>query len=143
MKRMTRALSVVWKLAFAIGLIGVFSCSDKTTYNRSECIVRIDIDSPLTGRVREEAISKAVDAIYSYPEPNYEGPTPSLTINKSRDSIYLQFPKKCELKHHWAKVLVGHRMQPVSPEGFKLTMSTEYIEPGIDTISIQGEAWID
>ena len=42
-----------------------------------------------------------------------------------------------------ANELVRLWMQPASLDDFKLTVSSDKVEPGIDTIMVTGDAWID
>ena len=130
-------------LLYLVCLLAIASCSEQTTYTRAECIVRIDFDSELTGRSIAQAITKVMDAIHIDPKNTYLGPYPSSTIQYEEHAIYLQFAEQCESKSHWAKELVRLRMQPASPKGFKLTVSADKVEPGINTIMVTGHSWVD
>ena len=136
-------MSIQSKLICVISSLLLFSCSEQTSYTRKDCIVRIDIDSPLTQQAREKAISTATDAIYSSPDKTYKGSFPSLAINQTRDSIYMQFASECEAKYQMAKELVQLRMQPASIDSFQLTVSSDIVLPSTETIWVKGDAWLD
>jgi hypothetical protein len=123
--------------------LGLASCSEKAAYTRAECIIRIDIDSELTGHYFAQAITNALDAIHIDPKNTYLGPYPSSSIQYDKKAIYFQFSEQCESKLHWGKELVRLRMQPASPNGFKLTVSSDKVIPDIKTILVTGDAWID
>lgn len=123
--------------------MGIASCSEKNTYTRAECIVHIDISTEITGRSFAQAITKIMDAVNIESKDTYSGPYPSSTIQYEDNAIYLQFAEQCESKLRLAQELVRLRMQPASPDGFKLTVSADKVKPGINTIMVTGDSWVD
>ena len=90
-----------------------------------------------------EAVAKVSDAIYTDQSQTYSGPYPSSTVQYESYAIYFQFDKQCESKLHWTNELLKLRMQPAAPDGFKLIISEDKVMPGVKTIRVTGDAWID
>src|SRR5690606_10167402 len=117
---------------------------ERISYSRSDCLVRVAIESTLDSAQKELALRKIPELVFdSSVSRSYEGPHPGLGINDDRDSMFVQFPWGCESRLAWASTLIENVIAPEMPEGIRFRVTDEIVQPGPETIQIYGSAWTD
>ena len=98
---------------------------------RSECIVKIELSSPLKDRVPNDWLKRIFPAARSIHAP-------LAGISVQGKDVYLQFAKQCPDRKLLAESIVAEA-------NLKLTapVKLERIEPGPHTSTLSGNAWRD
>ncbi|SDS21638.1 hypothetical protein SAMN05216198_1456 [Halopseudomonas litoralis] len=85
-----------------------------------------------------------MDLILDYQEAEHSGELLSgLAFQKNGSEVYLQYGSDCEQRENNARDLFSGPVHEFLDGKAHFHITEEKVEPGIDTISLQGEGWID
>ncbi|MHC9509997.1 hypothetical protein [Kangiella sp. M94] len=119
-----------------------FGCDMSKTdekYSRSQCIVLLEIEGNVDDRnalidatgqaILDGAIGLAATA------PKYK--------NNEIAGLYLQYKSSCEEKVNLTETLIREYLETEQLKNLSFNISKEIVNPGVDTIDVKGQYWLD
>ena len=128
-------------------MLSIFGCADTdevVLYSRSDCIVKVTISWDVHGVERVKAMNTLMDLILDYQEAGHsEELLSGLAFQKNGSEVYLQYGSDCEQRANNARDLFSGPVHEFLDGKAYVHITEEKVEPGVDTISLEGERWID
>ncbi len=127
-------------VAAAAGIaIWVFTGGPK--YMRSDCIVRLKIEHPPDSDIRA-AESLLFDVMSDYALERKLPVSGFSYGNPDRSSVYVVYRDRCEEKFE----LTGRIVESYTrrhPQNVRVAITQDIVQPSMETVTFDGEAWID
>lgn len=127
-------------VAAAAGIaVWVFSGGPK--FMRSDCIVRLEIEHPPGSDIRA-AESLLFDVMSDYALASKLPISGFSYGNPDRSSVYVVYRDRCEEKFELTG-LIAQSYARQQPQGVQVTITQDIVQPSMDTVIFDGDAWID
>lgn len=108
---------------------------------RSDCIVRLRVTHPPGSDVRTTE-TRMFEAFTDYAMEN-KLPVSRFTYgNPDRSAVYVIYRNRCNEKLELTGRIVEHYLRQY-PRGAQVLVTRDVVQPSLDTVSFDGEAWID
>lgn len=134
-------------MAMMLGLLfSSTACSsgDSPKYTRSDCIVEVELAWSIEGVEKVKLLNSFADALDSAENLGYEGPVPAgFTFQQNDTRLYIQYFSECEERLSNAESLLANVAAPVLSDKVRYLVSENKVLPDVETIMLEGAAWID
>lgn len=127
-------------------LISLIACSfdEDEKYSRSDCIVEVELDWMVSGVDKVKAINLLSDLIDAAESLGYRGPYPAgYKYQKDDTHLYLQYYSECNQRIGNTESLLVSVINSELHSKLKFEVSESKIRASIDTVMIEGPAWLD
>lgn len=141
--RLLLATGGVCLVAIAVGWTVWFSWYSESDprYMRSDCIVRLKIEHPPHSDIRA-AESLLFDVMSDNAYAN-KLPVEGFSYgNPDRSSVYVVYRDRCDEKFKLTEQIAQSYMRQ-HPQGVRIFVTSDVVQPSLDTVSFDGDLWID